>query len=262
MSILGIARRVRRLQVGGRFLLLALDHGLPAGPLPGIERPAELLRALASVSFSGVIANPGMVRVLAPALPRDTGLIVHLSASTLLGSSRASKVLVSSVERAVSLGADAVSVQISFGDRREDLMLSDAGRVVDEASSLGVPVLMMAYAPSPPGGSCSDSVSAAHAARAAAEIGASVVQTNYAGGPDGARKLVRGCPVPVILAGGPRTPSAAITLEGLPAMLNAGVAGLSVGRMVFQDPDPAGLAKRIAHIVFERPHPLVVEASR
>ena len=117
VAALGLVTRRRRLEgADGRVFLLALDHGLPSGPVPGIERPADLLCSLRGIPFSGVVANPGMVRFVAGEIPPSAGLVVHLSASTVLGARPRSKVLSSTVEYAVSLGADAVSVQISFGD--------------------------------------------------------------------------------------------------------------------------------------------------
>src|SRR5712692_4411971 len=141
MSLFGVERRRHRLEGGaGRIFLLALDHGVAAGPVPGIERPTDLVRRLRSAPFSGLLVNPGMVRLISANIAPAWGLIVHLSAGTLLSSRPGSKVLSSTVEHAVSLGADAVSVQISFGDSGEDRMIADAGHVVKLATSLGLPV--------------------------------------------------------------------------------------------------------------------------
>jgi len=241
-----------------RIFLLALDHGLPSGPIPGIERLADFLCSLRGIPFSGVVVNPGMVRFIAGEIPPSSGLVVHLSASTVLGARPRLKVLSSTVERAVFLGADAVSVQISFGDSREDTMIADAGRIVDDANSFGVPVVLMAYAPAQPGAPSVDRGAAAHAARAAAELGASIVQTNYAADPDGVREIIRGCPVPVVVAGGPRTSEDAF-IETLRTTLGAGAVGVCVGRQIFQARDRAAMARRIADAVFEHTPRLVEE---
>jgi len=258
MSAVGIDRRLRRLRVRGRFFLLALEHGLAAGPIPGIERPVELLRSLRDVAFSGTIVNPGMVRIIAGQLPPALGLVVHLSAGTVQGS----RVLASTVERAVTLGADAVSVRMSFGDRHEDRTLTDAGRVIDAAASLGLPVLAMAYPATRPGDSSTDSDRAAHAARAAAEIGASVVQTNFGGEPAGMHAIVRGCPVPVVVAGGPRSQSEEAFLDSLRRTIVAGAAGVSVGRQVFQSDVPAVTERHIADVVLDAERPVLSEVLR
>jgi len=263
MSLLGVERRRRRLEGGaGRIFLLALDHGVAAGPVPGIERPSDLVRRLRSVPFSGLLANPGLVRSISADIAPVWGLILHLSAGTLLGSRPGSKVLASTVEHAVSLGADAVSVQISFGDSREDRMIADAGRVVNLATSLGLPVFLMAHAPAEPGGSSEDPVAAADAARAAAELGASIVQTNFAGAPDGLREIAHSCPVPLVVAGGPKCSTEDAFLDALREVMCAGAAGISVGRRVFQAIDPPAMAQRIADVVFGSDRPLIIEAAR
>src|SRR5207249_10129671 len=120
MSLFGVERRQRRLEGGaGRIFVLALDHGLAGGPLPGIERPTDLVRGLQDVPFSGGLVNPGMVRSISAEVPPAWSLIVHLCAGALLGSMPGIKVLSSPVQHAVSLGAAAVSAEISVGHSRE-----------------------------------------------------------------------------------------------------------------------------------------------
>ncbi len=252
LSLLPINRRIRRL-VGphGRVFLIALDHGLPAGPLAGIERPAAFLDRLGDAPYGGIVVNPGIVRHIVGSLGTERALVVHLSGGTVLGARSTSKVPVGSVERAVTLGADAVSAQICFGDPAEDRMIEDAGRIVDQAAALGVPVVGMAYATDRAAESPNDASPVAHAARATAEIGVSLVQIAYDGPPDGIRSVARGCPVPVLLAGGPARRSEERWLGGLREALRSGIAGVVVGRVLFSAENPAALARRIGEILFE-----------
>lgn len=255
MSSLGIQRRLRRLEgPGGRFFLFAADHGLPAGPLPGLEDPRTAFQMLPGSPLTGVIVNPGMVRFL----PEDfrAAVVVHLSAGTLLGSPPASKVLACTARRALSLGADAVSVQIHFGTPAEERMLADAGRVVDEANDLGLPVLMMAYPPGAAQGEAEADASR-HAARAAAEFGADLVQVPHPGSVDRVRDAVRGCPVPLLITGGPQASEPAAFLASVRAAVSGGAAGLSVGRNLFQHPDPAAFAREVGEAIFGGP--IVIE---
>lgn len=248
MPSLGTQRRLRRLQgPSGRILLLAADHGLPAGPIPGLEDPAALFAAMPSPPMTGVIANPGLARFLPSAAP--LALIVHLSAGTLLSRHPTSKVLGSSVARAVRLGADAVSAQVHFGDAAEDRMLSDAGSVVDEADALGLPVLLMAYPPGATEG-VADLEATRHAARAVAEIGADLVQVPHPGSESAVRSVVHGCPVPLVTAGGPRAATPSAFLEAVRAAVAGGAVGISVGRNVFQHPHPAAFARQVGDVVF------------
>ncbi len=244
----------------GRLLLLALDHGLPAGPMAGIEDPRSLLGVLRDAHLTGVVANPGMVPYLVDADPALPPLVVHLSAGTLLGARPASKVLVCRVDRAVSLGANAVSVQIGFGDPDEDRMVADAGTVVDEANGLGLPVLVMAYPPGATAGSAAFE-EIRHAARAAAELGADLVQVSYPGSAEAVRSVVRGCPAPLLVAGGPRNASPEAFLDAVGASLFGGVTGLVVGRNLFQHPNPASFARALADVVFSERPPVQVPSA-
>src|SRR3990170_6269842 len=249
MSSSGVTERVHRLQgPGGRCLLVALDHGLPAGPLPGIEDPARFLRALRRAPVTGLIANPGLVRRLPREVLPSKGLVVHLSAGTVLGADPTSKVLAARPEDAADLGADAVSVQVHFGSDHEDVMLASAGRVADDARALGLPVLVMAY-PMGREGAPPESAVVAHAARAAAEIGGSLVQVPFPADPEAFATVPRGCPAPVLLAGGPRVASEEPFLRALEAVIEGGAAGVSLGRNLFQHPDPAAFARRIADVI-------------
>lgn len=250
MRSLGIEARLRRLQgPQGRMLLLALDHGLPAGPLPGIENPTAFLRGVRGAPLTGLIVNPGFVRFLAEELPSRSGLVIHLSAGTLLGSRPTTKVVATSVERAVALGADAVSVQIHFGGPAEDRMVSDAGDAVDTAAGFGLPVLAMVHPPRSEGGGL-DPAAVRHAVRTAAEMGARLVQTPYAGASETFREVVRGCPVPVLVSGGPAAPSPDVWLSMVHDAIAAGAAGVAAGRNLFQHPNPRALVVRLGDTVF------------
>jgi DhnA family fructose-bisphosphate aldolase class Ia len=250
MGVLGALLRRRRLEgPGGRLFLLALDHGLPAGPLDGIQDPSRLLQDLRDVPLTGTILNPGMVRHGASNLEAEWALIVHLSAGTLLGPRPTSKVASGSVADAVALGADAVSVQIHFGDPNEDRMLATAGEMVADARSFGIPTLVMAH-PSGRGTTQDDIDAARHAVRAAAEIGADFVQVSYLGPAELISELIEGCPVPLLLGGGPRFASPDAFLDRIGAAIAAGTAGITVGRNLFQHPNPREFAMRIGEAVF------------
>ncbi|OGS49047.1 MAG: hypothetical protein A3K68_05350 [Euryarchaeota archaeon RBG_16_68_13] len=249
MSSFGISRCIRRLEgPRGRFLFLALDHGLPAGPIPGLESPAALMKRLQGAPITGIILTPGIAAGLGPdGFPR----ILHLSAGTVLGTRPSAKVLGSLPERALALGADAVSVQIHFGDPEEDRMLADAGAAVDASAALGLPVLAMVYPPHRDGSAAGEDLP--HAARAAAELGARIVQVPLPPRPEVLQDLVRGCPVPVVLGGGPRSASPEAWLDAIRAGVRAGAAGVSAGRYLFQDPDPDRMARSIGEALFGAP---------
>ena len=89
----------------------------------------------------------------------------------------------------------------------------------------------------------------AHAARAGAELGADIVKTNYTGDIDSFRRVVEGCPVPVVIAGGPKTETDMEFLQMIEGAMQAGARGVAIGRNVFQHHDPVKITMAIAAIV-------------
>ncbi len=181
----------------------------------------------------------------------DVGLIIHLSASTSLALDPNHKVLVTTVEEAIKVGADAVSVHINIGAEDEFEMLQGLGYVAGKCDEWGIPLLAMMYPRGKKVRSEYDVDVVKHAARIGAELGADIVKTNYTGNPETFKEVVNGCPVPVIIAGGPKMGSEKELLEMIEGSLEAGGRGVAIGRNVFQAEDPTGLVRRISKIVHE-----------
>jgi len=180
-----------------------------------------------------------------------TGLIVHVSASTKLGSKPNLKVGVCTVEEAVRLGADAVSAHINIGAVEEEQMLEFLGNLSRECDSYGMPLLAMMYPRGPTVKDENGFEYVTHAARIGAELGADVVKTVYTGDVESFRKVVQGCPVPVVVAGGAKTNTDLDVLQLAEDSMKAGATGLSFGRNVFQHNNQHKMSKALASIVHE-----------
>jgi DhnA family fructose-bisphosphate aldolase class Ia len=89
----------------------------------------------------------------------------------------------------------------------------------------------------------------AHAARLGAELGADIIKTNYTGNIETFKTVVEGCPVPVIIAGGPKCKTEQEILQTAYESIKAGGAGLSIGRNVFQHKNPTLMVKALSAIV-------------
>lgn len=242
--MLGTEVRLRRLlPPRHRLFAVPLDHALSMGPIEGLEASAPTARALVEGGAELLVVPPGAVRAVAPELARTTFLGVHLSASTSLGPDADRKVLTGTAADAVALGADLVSVQVNFGTPHEGEMLRDLGAMAAQCRSLGVPLLCMAYAKGPAGGTPS---AVAHAARAAAELGADLVKTSYPGSVDALRSVVATTPVPVLLGGGARLERDGSALDLVRAAVESGAAGICIGRNLFQRPPLAEFAREVA----------------
>ncbi|WNG18529.1 class I fructose-bisphosphate aldolase [Cystobacter fuscus] len=146
----GVAKKIR----WSRFLheqsnlgvIVPIDHGLTMGPIQGLERMEQIGRWIHHPVITGILAHKGLVeRLGCQGLLRGQGVMVHLNGMTSLSASPNRKEMLTSVERAIRLGADAVSVQLNFDGTNDASNLVMLGRVVDEAHDYGLPVMTMVY---------------------------------------------------------------------------------------------------------------------
>ncbi len=234
-----------------RAIIVPMDHGVSVGPLDGITDMRETVSDMARGGADAVLMHKGLVRCGHRTAGRDLGLVVHLSASTSLSPLTNSKALVTSVEEAIRLGADGVSVHVNLGDENEREMLTQLGGVAQSAEAWGMPLLAMMYGRGPRIADGFDPEVVAHCARVGVELGADVVKVPYTGDMDSFARVVECCCVPVVIAGGPRLDSTRDFLTMVRDSLLAGGAGLSVGRNIFQHPRRVDLLAALRGIVHE-----------
>lgn len=239
--------RTLRLARSGRWVMVPVDHGISMGPVPGLADARVALRAAADGGATCVTMHKGLVPLAAPFADR-LGILLHLSASTDTGPDGHDKRLVATVEEALRLGCDGVSIHVNVGAATEPRQLEDAGRVATACGEWGVPLVTMAYPRGPKVKDPHDPALLAHAARLAAELGADAVKVPYSGSADTFRDVVQGCPVPVLVAGGPKRSSFEALVTDLQGARKAGAAGCSIGRNVFQHPDPAAAVRQLAAV--------------
>ncbi len=243
----GKKRRLKRIfREDGRTVIVPMDHGVTVGPIKGLVKMQEIVNQLLKGGIDALIVHKGIAKHVDVG---DVGLIIHLSGITSLSPDPDNKVQICSVEEALRIGADAVSVHVNVGAQKEDRMLEKLGRVAADCDSYGVPLLAMMY---PRGPAIKDEHAVAlvaHAARLGAELGADIVKTNYTGSIETFREVVQSCPVPVIMAGGPKMESAEDVLQMTYDSIKAGGSGLSIGRNVFQHTNPSLMVKALSAIV-------------
>jgi len=156
---------------------------------------------------------------------------------------------VCTLEEAIRLGADAVSAHVNIGEQEEDKMLEFLGALSEQCEYFGIPLLAMMYPRGPNIKSEHEFEVVSHAARIGAELGADLVKTVYTGNLDSFRRVVRSCPVPIVVAGGPSMKSDLEVLDLAENSMKAGAAGLSFGRNVFQHRNPEAMSRALAAIV-------------
>nr|QNO57134.1 2-amino-3,7-dideoxy-D-threo-hept-6-ulosonate synthase [Methanosarcinales archaeon ANME-1 ERB7] len=255
MERMGIGKRIRTERIvdrsSGRSVIVPMDHGVSSGPIYGLTDMRVAVNAIADGGANAVLVHKGIVIAGHRGYGKDIGLIIHLSASTSLAPDPLNKVIVATVEEAMRLGADAVSMHVNVGAESEAEMLEDLGETAMVCEEWGMPLLAMMY----PRGEKVESEHAVemvkHVARVGAELGADVIKTNYTGDPDTFKDVIRSCPVPVIIAGGPKANTDAEVLKMVEDAVAAGAAGVSIGRNVFQHPNPADMTRAISKVVHE-----------
>jgi len=234
----------------GRTVIIPMDHGVTLGPIKGLTDMGRTVDLVASGGANAVVGHMGLALHGHRGYGRDIGLILHLSASTCLGPDPNNKVLVNSVERAIKMGADGVSVHINIGAEDEAAMLTDLGDVSQKCMEWGMPLLAMMYARGPNIKDETNVEAVKIAARVGAELGADIVKTSYTGDPESFKEVVEGCPAPVVIAGGSKLGDLE-TLRMIEGSIKAGAAGLSIGRNAFQHEHPDRLVKAACAIVHE-----------
>jgi len=235
----------------GKTVIIPMDHGISSGPITGL---IDMKKTVAEVSDGGanaIVIHKGLVESGHRKRGRDLGLIIHLSASTSLSPDPNTKVLVCTVEEALRLGADAVSIHVNIGADDENKMLKDFGRVSKVAKEWGMPLLAMVYTRGQKIKNEYDSKVVKHAARVGAELGADIVKVPYTGSVESFGEVVAGCFVPVVIAGGPQMETDRDVLVMVQGAMEAGGSGVSIGRNAFQHKKPSLIVKAICKIVHE-----------
>ena len=233
----------------GNTVIIPMDHGVTQGPIAGLINIRQTIKAVVKGGANAIILHKGLVETGHMGSGRDVGLILHLSASTEMALNKDSKVMVCTVEEAIKLGADAVSIHVNLGDQDEKMMLKDLSSAAKVATEWGMPLLAMMYTRGPKVKSEYDVKVVKHAARLGAELGADMIKVPYTGSSESFHEVVEGCSVPVVIAGGEKIETDKDILEMVKGAMIAGGAGVSFGRNVFQHKDPEKIVRAISKIV-------------
>ena len=246
----GKKRRLQRIfRNDGKTVIVPMDHGVTLGPVAGLEDMQIILNRLSKGEADAIVVHKG---IAANIETRGLGLIVHINGSTELSPDPNRKIQVCTVRDAVELGADGVSIHVNIGAVSEAEMLSDLSITSSECTDYGIPLLAMMYPRGPNIKNSNDVAVVKHVARIGAELGADVVKTNYTGSIETFREVVKGCPVPIVIAGGPKVSDQEGFLQMIYNSIQAGAMGVSIGRNVFQHSNPTIMTKALVAIVHNK----------
>lgn len=235
----------------GRTVIVPMDHGVTVGPIEGLADMRTAVSKIVSGGANAILMHKGIVQAGHRGTGRDVGLIIHLSGGTSMSPDPNAKELICTVEEAIKLGADAVSIQINLGAETDKEMLGQLGFVSERCLQWQMPLVAMMYTRGPKIKNEYDVDNVKHAARVGAELGADIVKVPYTGSVKSFTEVVQGCPVPVVIAGGPKMESDKDIFEMVEGALKAGAAGLSIGRNAFQHKNPEKLVGVLCKMVHE-----------
>lgn len=230
-------------------VIVPMDHGVTVGPIAGLADMRTTISKIVSGGANAILMHKGMVGAGHRGTGQDVGLIIHLSAGTALSPHANAKELVCTVEEAIKLGADAVSIHVNLGAESEGEMLRHFGLVSERCLFWQMPLIAMVYTRGPKVKDEFDVENVKLAARVGAELGADIVKVAYTGSAKTFTEVVRGCPIPVVIAGGPKMGSDEEIFRMVEGALEAGATGLSIGRNAFQHEHPDKIIRALGTMV-------------
>ncbi|MBU1124717.1 MAG: 3-hydroxy-5-phosphonooxypentane-2,4-dione thiolase [Candidatus Omnitrophica bacterium] len=244
----GMKNRLQQLMgPDGKCFFMPIDHGYFQGPTSGLEKPGETIKPI--ISFcDALFVTRGVLRA---AIPTDLGkpIILRVSGGTsMAGKDLANEILTTSVEEVIRLNASAVGISVFVGSDYEKETLGNLSRMVNECERYGIPVMAVTAV-----GRELDKRDARYlslACRICAELGARVVKTYWCD--KDFDKVVKGCPVPVVMAGGPKCESEKEVFEFVYDGMQKGAIGINLGRNVWQNPTPVAIAKALQAIIHKK----------
>jgi putative autoinducer-2 (AI-2) aldolase len=242
----GMANRMAQLiQSDGHALFLPVDHGYFQGPTRRLEEPRKTIEPLLPYA-DAIFITRGVLR--SSVAPDNTKpIILRVSGGTsVVGKDLANEGIITSMEEVIRLNASAIGISIFVGSDYEKESLLNLSKLVDEGERYGIPV--MAVTAVGKGLEKRDARYLALACRIAAELGARVVKTYWCPGFD---RVVRGCPVPVVMAGGPQGDTELEVFQFVADGMQKGAIGVNLGRNIWQNDYPVAMIKAIRAIIHD-----------
>jgi putative autoinducer-2 (AI-2) aldolase len=243
----GMRNRIGRMfrPHSGRTVMLAVDHGYFMGPTHHLENAGATLGPL--LPYCDAIAlTRGILRT---SVPPTAGVPIILRVSggvTVLQEDLSDEAITTPIKEALRLNASAVAMSVFVGAPKEHQTLTALGHLVTEGEDAGMPVMAITAV-----GKELDKRDQRYlslACRVSAELGAHLVKTYYC---DGFSRVVDGCPVPLVVAGGPKLDSIEAALQLAHDAIEAGAAGVDMGRNIWQSEHPVGMLRALAAIIHE-----------
>ena len=242
----GMANRLARIikPEDGRAVMLAVDHGYFLGPTEKLEVPQRTIEPLLPYVDS-IMLTRGVLRTsLSPI--SDVPIVLRVSGATsIVGEDLSNETITTSLEDAIRLNVSCLALSIFVGSKYEHQTLANLATLVDNGERYGIPILAVTAVGKE---MVRDARYLGLACRIAGELGAHVVKTYYC---ENFEKVIEGCPVPVIIAGGKKLAKDIDVLELTFNAIKDGASGVDMGRNIWQSDHPIPMIKAVRSIVHE-----------
>jgi putative autoinducer-2 (AI-2) aldolase len=243
----GMKNRLSQLiQKDGKAMFLPIDHGYFQGPTHCLEKPGETIAPLWKYADALMLTRGVLRNSIDPTIPKP--YIMRVSgAVTVVGEDLANESLTTSVKEIIRLNASAASMSVFVGTKHENKSLTNLSKLVDDCEDYGIPVMAVTSV-----GRELEKREARYlalVARVSAEIGARVVKTYYC--KENFEKVIDGCPVPVVIAGGPKTETQREVFDFVYDGMQKGAIGVNLGRNIWQTQYPVAAMRAIRSIVHD-----------
>lgn len=230
----------------GHTVMLAVDHGYFLGPTTKLEVPSETITPLLPYA-DALMLTRGVLRTSVEA-SADIPVVLRISGGTsIVGPALSDEGITTTFEEAIRLNAAGVALSIFIGTDHEKQTLLNLARLVSEGEKYGIPVLAVTAVGKELGKR--DSRFLSLCCRIAAELGAHFVKTYYC---EDFEKVVEGCPVPVVIAGGPRLETMKGAFQLAHDAIERGAVGVDMGRNIWQSEYPVASIRAVRAVVHEK----------
>ncbi|HHY93184.1 MAG TPA: fructose-bisphosphate aldolase [Firmicutes bacterium] len=232
-----------------RFVGITVDHAMARGVLPGLVNIKETVAKVVAGRPNAITMHKGIAEKVFPPYAGQVPFI--LKSTTFAPYHPKYDTPVADVEEAVRLGADAISVGVIVGGPEQTAQLSHLARISKEAAAAGLPLVAHIYPRGSEVKDPKDPAAVAYAVRAAAELGVDIAKTNWTGSAESFAKVVAACPAYVVIAGGAPGNDLETYLRMTWEGIQAGMAGVTYGRFVWEDRNPAAVIAALKAIVHQ-----------
>jgi len=251
ISNLGARRRWNRFSGDdGKSIIVPVDHGLGFGPSKGIENTKKIAAWINDKNIDGIIAHKGILEKLIYHGVDSKALMLQLSGMTTTDNEPNKKELITSIDYAVTLGVDAVSVQSNFDGYNDRYNVKNISLASEQTKQFGFPLLTIIYNANKNG---DEAKLMRHYLRIAVELGVDAVKIPFYSDRSIFEEIVVDFTedLDVFIAGGePREEGELLNAISFSASL--GVAGVSFGRNVFQREDIGSFLERVRGSLVEK----------